>query len=271
MAVLSRRRASPALLTSLAVGAWVALSAHRTLLDFVQPGGEGRGGQSEHQQAAQQASVSRADALRWLPAAAVATLGAAPSYGEGTASIPLGAAYSEDKAPKASSKKKVKGSEEPLKSGVTKAWGFKQQYPGSRNREEDDIHLGGVEWEDLKIGIGETPQIGDLVTVNFKVSAVVRGQEVVIDDTSGKPRDFTYGTGEMLPGIDEGVFGMKTGGVRKMRVPGRLAFGNQAVPAKVGRPALPPNLPIEVELTLENIPGRDDPYLYGEYTVGMDR
>eukprot|EP00929_Paragymnodinium_shiwhaense_P023420 TRINITY_DN1465_c0_g1_i1.p1 TRINITY_DN1465_c0_g1~~TRINITY_DN1465_c0_g1_i1.p1 ORF type:complete len:232 (-),score=62.05 TRINITY_DN1465_c0_g1_i1:253-948(-) len=230
MAVLSRRRASPCLVAVLAAGACASTWSSGLLLSFVQPS------KVAQASAGEETTVSRAEVLRLFPALAVATAGASPSVAE---------------------------------SGVTEAWKFRPASPGSRQRDEDDIHLGGTEWEDVKIGKGESPKIGDLVTVNFKCTAIIRGNEVVVDDTNGKPRDYTFGIGQLLPGIDEGMLGMKSGGTRKMRIPGKMAFGEKAIAAKVGRPAIPPNQPVEVEVTLEFIPGKDDPYMYGELNLGM--
>mmetsp|Transcript_15060 Transcript_15060/g.47272 ORF Transcript_15060/g.47272 Transcript_15060/m.47272 type:complete len:212 (-) Transcript_15060:45-680(-) len=146
-------------------------------------------------------------------------------------------------------------------SGTTTAWGTRPD--GS----PDEIHTGGVEWEDIKVGTGSSPKIGDLIAVEFTAKAYLKEREITIDNTKGKPRDYRFGIGQMVPGMDEGVRGMKTGGTRKLRIPGRLAFGNRAVPAAPGRPALPANTPIEVMVTLQFIPGADDVYTFGESDV----
>ena len=48
---------------------------------------------------------------------------------------------------------------------------------------------------------------------------------------------------------------MKTGGVRKLRIPGTLAFGEKPLPSAPGRMALPPFQPVEATVTLDFIPG----------------
>ena len=84
--------------------------------------------------------------------------------------------------------------------GVTTAW--KVRPDGG----EDDVHLGGVEWEDIKLGKGSAPQIGDQIGVRYVLKAYVREREVVVEDlTNGKARDFRFGVGQLLPGMDEGI------------------------------------------------------------------
>lgn len=45
------------------------------------------------------------------------------------------------------------------------------------------------------------------------------------------------GTGQVIPGLDEGILGMKSGGVRRLYIPGPLAFP-KGVKAAAGRCAL---------------------------------
>lgn len=164
--------------------------------------------------------VSRGHILRWMPALALG-LQAAPSFGD---------------------------------SGVTTAWGT------TLEGDEDTIHTGGVQWEDVKIGTGRSPQIGELIAIDYRVKGLYKEKEFIIEDTKGQPRDFRFGVGQMLPGMDEGIKGMRLGGTRKLKIPGRLAFGAKAIAAGLrdNRPALPAFTPVDVTVKLVFIPGADD-------------
>jgi FKBP-type peptidyl-prolyl cis-trans isomerase FkpA len=60
----------------------------------------------------------------------------------------------------------------------------------------------------------------------------------------GEPIEFTIGAGEMIPGWDQGVAGMKVGGKRTLVIPPSLAYGRR------GRDGIPGNatLVFDVEL-----------------------
>jgi peptidylprolyl isomerase len=90
--------------------------------------------------------------------------------------------------------------------------------------------------KDLIVGTGAEAKAGQSVTVNY-VGVLYKGGKVF--DASWKrnePFAFTLGRGQVIPGWDQGVAGMKVGGRRELIIPAPLAYG-----AKGSPPAIPPN------------------------------
>jgi hypothetical protein len=66
-----------------------------------------------------------------------------------------------------------------------------------------------------------------------------------------------YGVGQVIPGLDEGLKTMKVGGIRRLYIPGDLAFP-KGLSAAAGRPRVPPSSPVVFDVQLLYIPGFDD-------------
>ena len=76
-------------------------------------------------------------------------------------------------------------------------------------------------------GTGTAAKTGDTVTVNY-TGRLVNG--TVFDSSEGKPPfSFTLGVGQVIPGWDEGLQGMKVGGKRQLVIPPDLAYGSSSV------------------------------------------
>ena len=73
---------------------------------------------------------------------------------------------------------------------------------------------------------------------------------------SGYPADVRVGSGNLVKGIDEGVLSMRSGGVRRLYVPGELSFQERLASAP-GRPAVPAQSSLIVDVALLYIPGID--------------
>ncbi len=98
--------------------------------------------------------------------------------------------------------------------------------------------------EDLKPGTGAEAKAGQTVTVHY-VGTLVNGSKFDSSRDRGKGFSFRLGAGQVIAGWDQGVAGMKIGGLRKLTIPSHLAYGDRGFP-----PVIPPRstLIFEVEL-----------------------
>ena len=88
--------------------------------------------------------------------------------------------------------------------------------------------------KELIAGTGTEAKTGDKVTVNY-VGALYKNGTVF--DASWKrkePFSFTLGSKQVIPGWEQGVVGMKTGGRRELIIPSELGYGKAGSPPKIG-------------------------------------
>jgi peptidylprolyl isomerase len=79
--------------------------------------------------------------------------------------------------------------------------------------------------EDLVVGEGEEASPGSKVAVHYVGVAFSTGEEFDASWNRGEPFRFTLGRGQVIPGWDEGVSGMRAGGRRKLTIPSAMAYG----------------------------------------------
>ena len=103
---------------------------------------------------------------------------------------------------------------------------------------------GGLQYQDMVMGTGETAKSGDLVSVNY-VGMLTNGTKFDSSYDRGQAFVFPLGAGQVIKGWDMGVAGMKVGGKRKLLIPPALGYGSRGAGASI-----PPNstLIFEVEL-----------------------
>jgi peptidylprolyl isomerase len=87
---------------------------------------------------------------------------------------------------------------------------------------------------DIVKGDGRTARKGDNVTVQYVGVNFSNGAEFDASWNSGQPFTFTLGSGQVIPGWDEGVAGMKVGGRRQLTIPPDMAYGPQGSPPAIG-------------------------------------
>ena len=79
--------------------------------------------------------------------------------------------------------------------------------------------------EDLVVGEGEEAVAGSKVAVHYVGVAFSTGEEFDASWNRGQPFRFTLGKGQVIPGWDQGVPGMRVGGRRKLTIPSAMAYG----------------------------------------------
>nr|WP_255566580.1 FKBP-type peptidyl-prolyl cis-trans isomerase [Iamia sp. SCSIO 61187] len=83
-----------------------------------------------------------------------------------------------------------------------------------------------LETTDITPGDGAEAVEGKLLRLNYVGVACSTGEEF---DTSwkegGEPIELTLGAGEVIPGWDQGLVGMKVGGTRRLVIPAELGYG----------------------------------------------
>lgn len=103
-----------------------------------------------------------------------------------------------------------------------------------------------LKMEDLVEGDGQALELGDTITVNYKLT-LADGTPVPGNDTfaSGQPATFTFQLGSLIEGWTTGLVGMQVGGTRRLEVPSALGYREAGSP-----PYIPGNagLIFEVEL-----------------------
>jgi peptidylprolyl isomerase len=88
--------------------------------------------------------------------------------------------------------------------------------------------------EDIVTGDGATAEAGDQISVQYVGVDYATGEQFDASWDTGQPFDFELGAGNVIPGWDEGIQGMKVGGRRELTIPADLAYGPQGQPPDIG-------------------------------------
>ncbi len=102
----------------------------------------------------------------------------------------------------------------------------------------------GLKYKDKKVGKGEEVTSGTRATVHYK-GWLDNGKVFDTSRQTGRgPFSFTVGNGEVIKGWDEGLKGMKVGGVRELTIPPDLGYGSDEAGS------IPPNSTLHFEVEL---------------------
>lgn len=86
----------------------------------------------------------------------------------------------------------------------------------------------GLKIEDIKLGDGAEAKAGQSVSVHY-TGTLVDGTKFDSSKDRGEPFVFDLGAGQVIKGWDQGVAGMKVGGIRKLTIPPELGYGSREI------------------------------------------
>jgi FKBP-type peptidyl-prolyl cis-trans isomerase len=91
-----------------------------------------------------------------------------------------------------------------------------------------------LEIKEIEKGTGATAKAGDEVTVQYVGVGYDSEEEFDSSWSRSEPFAFGLGAGQVIPGWDQGVEGMKVGGRRELIIPPNLAYGPAGSPPVIG-------------------------------------
>ncbi len=106
----------------------------------------------------------------------------------------------------------------------------------------------GLKIRDIVKGKGAGAAVSDELTVQYVGVRAVNGEEFDASWDRGEPFSFSLGAGEVIPGWDAGLEGMKEGGRRELIIPAAQAYGQSGGPPPIG-----PNETLVFVVDLEKI------------------
>ncbi|HEX8684606.1 MAG TPA: FKBP-type peptidyl-prolyl cis-trans isomerase [Ardenticatenaceae bacterium] len=123
-----------------------------------------------------------------------------------------------------------------------------QDVPEMTEVEEEEYTTteSGLEYTILSEGEGDVAETGDTVAVHY-TGFFEDGSVFDSSIPRGEPLTFTIGSGQVIPGWEEGVTGMKVGELRQLRVPPELGYGAE------GFGSIPPDATLLFQVELVEI------------------
>jgi FKBP-type peptidyl-prolyl cis-trans isomerase len=105
----------------------------------------------------------------------------------------------------------------------------------------------GLQITDQIVGTGQEATPHSLVTVHY-TGWLMDGKKFDSSVDRNEPFTFSLGRGDVIPGWDQGVQGMRVGGKRELIIPPQLAYGERGYPG-----AIPPNATLKFDVELLDV------------------
>jgi peptidylprolyl isomerase len=91
-----------------------------------------------------------------------------------------------------------------------------------------------LELDDLEVGEGDEAVPGKTVEVHYVGVSWKTGKQFDASWDRGDTFKFRLGKGDVIPGWDQGVAGMRVGGRRRITIPPMLAYGKRGAGGVIG-------------------------------------
>jgi peptidylprolyl isomerase len=91
-----------------------------------------------------------------------------------------------------------------------------------------------LEIEDIEVGDGDEAVPGKIVEVHYVGVSWKTGKQFDASWDRGDTFKFGLGKGQVIPGWDQGVAGMRVGGRRRLEIPPQLAYGKRGAGGVIG-------------------------------------
>ncbi len=105
----------------------------------------------------------------------------------------------------------------------------------------------GLQYWDIKVGTGTEAHSRQHVKVDY-TGWLTSGKKFDSSVGTGRPFEFQIDAGQVIKGWDEGVKGMKVGGKRQLKIPGKLAYGAAGYPGLI-----PPDATLIFDVELKDV------------------
>jgi FKBP-type peptidyl-prolyl cis-trans isomerase len=107
------------------------------------------------------------------------------------------------------------------------------------------VPLTKLETTDQKVGTGAVVKPGDTITADYVGALMKTG--IIFDASVDHGGPQTFSLGQVIPGWQEGIPGMKVGGTRQLLIPAALAYGS------AGTSGIPANSDLIFNVTVTKI------------------
>jgi cytoskeletal protein RodZ len=106
----------------------------------------------------------------------------------------------------------------------------------------------GLQCIDIKVGTGQPATASSQVEVQYTGWIAANGKKFDSSYDRNQPLQVSLGQGQVIPGWDEGIVGMKHGGIRRLIIPASLAYGAAGQP-----PTIPANATLIFDITMVSV------------------